>query len=436
MILPAILLFLLAVLIQALLEGYETGFVSSNPIRVRYMAEEEKSTRASRLLRFYDRPDTLLAALLIGSNLTVLVCTLVVSTVLRSLLPPNLAGLVEDVISILIIAPILLLFAQIIPKSVFRTHPTELVVALATAINFVYVLLWPVAMPIAWFTRITFRRRGTEEQHITPLTSTLEDVRVLVDEGADYGAIEPEEQEMIHSVIDLQTTTAKAIMVPRIAIQAMPDSATRKELVALFAETGRTRIPIYHDTIDSVIGVVNAYSILVDPQPEHEDISRFVKEVMHVPDSIKVIDLFREMKLAKQHIAVVTDEYGGTDGLITLEDILEEIFGEIQDEYDHEESRINKIGPDAYLVDARLPLEEISEALNLPIEDESVETVGGWVMHLAGRIPAQGEVIQHGRVRMTVLAGGANYISRIRLELLPETVEIQDRRERKLPPKK
>lgn len=432
MIFLALILFLLAVLLQGLVEGYETGFVSTNPIRVRYLADEENSDRAKRLLYYLGRPDNVLATLLIASNLMVLVCSLVVSFVVKQFLPEQLAGVIENVVTTLILTPILLLFCQIIPKSIFRTHPTELTLALTTLLRILYVIFWPIAAPVALMTRLMFRGRGDEERHLNPLMQSLEDVRVLVDEGADYGTIEPEEQEMIHSVIDLQSTTANAIMVPRIAIQAVPDTATKQELMEVFAESGRTRVPVFHETIDSVIGVVNAYSILRDPEPERNDIQRFIMDVAHVPDSIRVVDLFSQMKTAKQHMAVVTDEYGGTDGIITLEDILEEIFGEIQDEYDHEESRINKIGPNAYVVDARLALEEVSDAMNLPIEDESVETVGGWVMHIAGRIPAQGEVIQHGRIRMTVLAGGLNHVSRLRLEILPESVENTERRERKL----
>jgi len=228
---------------------------------------------------------------------------------------------------------------------------------------------------------------------------------------------------MIHSVIDLQHTTAKEIMVPRIAIRALPDTATRGQLVELFAESGHTRIPIYKDTVDTIVGVVNAYAILTDEEPEREDIARFIADVMHVPDTIAVDDLFREMKEAKRHMAVVTDEYGGTDGLITMEDILEEIFGEIQDEYDHEESRIHKVGPDAYTVDARVELEEIGEAVGLTVDAEEVETLGGWLMLVAGRIPSQGDIVEHGRFRMTVLAGEPNQISRIRLDILPESTD-------------
>lgn len=433
MILLAMVLFVAAVLLQALLEGYETGFVSVNPIRVRYLAEEEDSSRARRLLRYLQHPDNVLAVLLIASNLMVVTCTLSISVLLSVILPAHWMGFIENMITIVIVAPVLLLFCQILPKSVFRSHPTQLSLVFLPLIHFVYLLLSPLAVPVAVVTRALFRTYGGEDQHLSPLMASLEDVRVLVDEGVDHGTIEREEQEMIHSVIDLQTMTAKEIMVPRIAIQALPRTATRTELVKLFAETGRTRIPVYNETVDTILGTANAYAILTDAEPECEDIARFISPVMHVPDSIRVKDLFREMKKVKQHIAIVTDEYGGTDGLITMEDILEEIFGEIQDEYDHEVSRIHKVGPNAYVVDARLALEEVADATGIAVEDDTVETVGGWIMHVAGRIPAQGEVIQHERFRITILAAAPTHVSRVRLEILSEPLENTDGKERQSP---
>jgi CBS domain containing-hemolysin-like protein len=283
-------------------------------------------------------------------------------------------------------------------------------------------VLSPLAAPVAWVTRALFRTAGAREQHLSPLMATRDDVRVLVDESADHGTIEPEEQRMIHSVINLQATQAKEIMVPRIDIQALPDTATRQELVALLVESGRTRIPVYRETIDTVIGVVSAHEVLLDTTPENPDITRFLHEVMHIPDSMKVDDLLQELRQAKQHLAIVTDEYGGTDGLVTIEDILEEIFGDIMDEHDREESQIHQVGQNAYVIDARTYLEDASEAVGVAIEDDEVETVGGWVMHVAGRIPLQGEVITHGRFRITVLDAGGNYIAKIRLELLPEPI--------------
>ncbi len=408
--LAAFAILFVSICCTAMFAGYETGFVSVNPIRLRFLAEEEHQKRAARLLRYHSRPDQMLTMLLIGTNIGTVAATLAIS---RS--PLGELG------AMLIVTPLLLLFGEIVPKSVFRVHPNRLSLALLPFVEFCYVLLAPLAAPVAWLTRALFSTAGAREQHLSPLMATREDVRVLVDESADHGTIEPEERRMIHSVINLQATQAKEIMVPRIDIHTLPDTATREELVTLLVESGRTRIPIYRESIDSVIGVVSAHEVLLDTTPDNPDITRFLHEVMHVPDSMKVDDLLQALRKAKQQLAIVTDEYGGTDGLVTIEDILEEIFGDIMDEHDREESQIHQVGPNAYVIDARTYLEDVSEAVGTTIEDDEVETVGGWVMHVAGRIPLQGEVITHGRYRITVLDAGGNYIAKIRLELLPES---------------
>ena len=402
---PALTILAVCIVVQALFAGYETGFVSLNPLRIRYLAEEEGRDRARRLLRYSAKPDQMLAMLLIGTNIATIVASIA------------LARAFNDWIAMLIATPLFLIFSEIVPKSIFRVHPNRLSLLFLPVIEVGYVLLAPIAAPISWLTRIMFRGKG---HHISPLMTTREDVRVLVDESAHHGNIAPEEQRMIHSVINLQATQAKEIMVPRIDMQALPDTATRNDLLALLTETGRTRVPIYRESVDTVVGVVYAHDLLLDEMPERQDIARFVRPVMHVPDTMKVDDLFQEMKKAQQHMAIVTDEYGGTDGLVTIEDILEEIFGDIQDEHDREESQIHLVGPGAYVIDARAYLEDVSEAIGYKLTDSEVETIGGWLMRVAGRIPMQGEVIASGRLRATVLHGTPSGIDKIRLELLPE----------------
>lgn len=397
---------LIAVVFQGLFAGYETGFLSVNPLRIRFLAEEEGVGRAIRLLRHRTDPDRMLAMLLVGTNICTVAGTI---AVVRGL---------GDLGAVLVATPLFLLFAEVLPKSIFRQHPNRLTLALLPVIEFFDMLFLPISWPIAKVTRFMFRSAGDKrEHHLNPLMTSREDMRVLVDESADHGTIEPEEQRMIHSVINLQATQANEIMVPRIDILALPESASRPELITLLCESGRTRIPVYRDTIDEVIGVVSAHDVLLDAHPQSDDIKPYIRDVLHVPDTIKVDDLFEMMKREKQYIAIVTDEYGGTDGLVTLEDILEEIFGDIQDEHDREESQIHQVGPGAYVVDARTYLEDASDAMGISLRDDEVETVGGWLMRIAGRIPAQGEAITHGPYRVTVLDGGTNYISKIRLEI-------------------
>lgn len=401
-----VLLFILCFIISAFFEGYETGFVSSNSLRIRHMAEKEHDENARRLLPYYENPNRIITFLLVGSNLVLVIGT----TALTNAIGATYASIVAT--------PLFLVFGQIMPKSFSRHFPTRFVLALYPLYRFFEVLLSPLAIPVAWVSQRFLNLLNRSGHEVRVLLTSLEDMRFLVDESHDQGTLDPEEHEMIHSVIDLQTQCANEIMVPRIRVLALPETATRHELTRMFIESGQTRLPVYSDSIDQVVGIVNVFDLIKDPYPDQQDIKRFIKPVLHVPDTMKLDDVLKAMRDARQSIAIVTDEHGGTDGLITVEDILEEIFGEIHDEYDVLTTQIRKIGPRAFVVDARTPLYDLSKAVPLFTEDLGVETVGGWVNHVAGHIPLVGEVINTDDFRITVLESAPTHVISIRLEQL------------------
>lgn len=402
-----LLIFLVCLIMSAFFSGYETGFVTANVFRIRHNAEKKQENSAARLTKHYDNPNRLITMLLIGNNLVLVIGT---SALTRAVGP---------VLASLIATPLFLLFGEIMPKSIFRFFPTRLVLSLYPLLRFFEIALAPITIPVAWisqhFLNLLNRKEGNG---LGMLLTSLDDIRYLVDESHDQGTLDPEEHEMIHSVIDLQTQCAKEIMVPRIQILALPETATRHELTEMFIQSGQSRLPIYSGTIDQVVGIVNVFELIKDPYPDRQDIKRFIKPVLHLPDTIKLDEALKAMRRGRHSIAIVTDEHGGTDGLITVEDILEEIFGEIHDEYDILTTQIRKVGPRAYVIDARTPLYDFAKAVPLVIEDLDVETVGGWVNHIAGHIPAIGEVISKDDFRITVLEGAPTHVISIRLELI------------------
>jgi len=399
-------MFLLGIVLNGLFAGYETGFISADRIRIRHLAEEENNARAKELLRHTERPDRMLTVVLVGTNVSLIFGTLALTKQIPQVW-----------LSTLIATPMFLVFAEIIPKSVFRRHPTRMSLALLPVIRFFEMLLMPLVLPTVWCVKGMRFVMGISTDAQNPMMNTEDDLRSLVDESAARGSIDRVEQEMIHGVMNLQTTQAKEIMVPRTEMKALPISASRDELLALFQETGLTRILIYEDTIDSILGVANVYDVILDYESASGTIEKFARDVTHVPDTKPIDDLLQELKKRGEHLAIVTDEYGGTDGLITLEDVLEEIFGEIHDEHDEALEMIQQIGPRNYVVDARMPLEELSEAVGIDISDVEVETVGGWVMHMAGRIPTQGEIIKHEGYRVVILEGTQKRVMKVRLDL-------------------
>lgn len=401
----ALFIFLVSILFCAFFAGYETGFVSANLFRIRHLAEKEQNTRAIRLAQRYENPNRLITMLLVGTNLSMVIGT------------TALTHSVGAAVASFIATPAFLIFAEIMPKSVFRHFPTRLALALFPVVRFFEGFFSPIIIPIAWLSQGFLRLVKQNARGLRMLLASLDDVRVLVDESHDQGTLDPYEHELIHSVFDLQTHAAKEVMVPRIRILAVPETATRSELTRLFIEGGQTRLPVYRGSIDQVIGVVNAFDLIKDVDPENQDIEHFIRPVLHVPDTMKLDDVLNTMRRARQSMAIVTDEYGGTDGLITVEDILEEIFGEIHDEYDVLTTQIRKVGPRAFIIDARTPLDEFTKAVPLQVEPLDVETVGGWVNHVAGHIPTMGEVIHTPNFRILVLEGAPTHVTTIRLEL-------------------
>ena len=321
--------------------------------------------------------------------------------------------------STIVATPLFLIFGEVLPKSAFRLHPTRLTLGLLPLVRFFDLLLAPIVIPVSWLSGRLVAMVEGEKIAVESTMNTLEDMRVLVNESADRGTIEEDEKAMIHSVIDLQSRFAKEVMVPRINIVSLPETASRSELIATLIESGYTRLPVYRDSVDRIIGVVNAFDVLRTKAPS-DNLSDYMRDILHVPDTMKLDDLLERMREVGSTIAVVTDEHGGTDGIVTQEDILEEVFGEFHDEYDKAETSIREVSPGAFVVDAHMELAMAGERMGVLLEDDEVETVGGWVMRLVGCIPATGEVIQHETFTITVLEASANSVSRLRIEINPE----------------
>ena len=414
--LSIVLVFAVMLGLSAFFSGFETGFLSSNPIRIRRIADDDKDPRARRILRYYDHPDLLITSILVGNNLAVVAGSIL------------LAVTFNDFWATVIGAPLFLFFGEVFPKSLFRRHPTEFTLAGEPVMRWFDRLLTPLVLPLHRLTHALFPHLGVERSGAKRLFNSLEEMRALVDESADRGSLDEEEQEMIHSVIDLQKIQAKDVMVPRIRVVALPVSASRRELMTLFRQSGKTRIPLYEGSVDRIVGIASAFDLLTDPDPENQDIRRLSRPVLHVPDTMKLDDLLETMRRERQHLVVVVDEFGGTDGIICIEDILEQIFGKIHDEYDEQRAQIRRIGPHAFLIDGSTPLEECAEAANLSLNDPEVTSVGGWVCHLAGRIPRRGEVIRSPVGLITILEGSPTHVRLIRLETFPEAARPpQDR---------
>jgi magnesium and cobalt transporter len=255
-----------------------------------------------------------------------------------------------------------------------------------------------------------------------------EEIQDLIDQGAEQGVITPGEGEMIQSIFELGETVAREIMVPRTSIVAVPGDARVTKALEVFVHSGHSRVPVYENDIDRITGILHVKDLL--PFWGHSGEETLPRDVIRppsfVPETKKVVELLSEVRARKNHMVVVLDEYGGTAGLITLEDIIEEIVGDIHDEYDTEEEPIHPVDEHTFLVDARLNLEELEDYLGLEFPEGDYETLGGFITDLIGRVPQQDETVSHDGLTMTIRSADERKISQVEIRLEPAAAHSDD----------
>jgi len=254
---------------------------------------------------------------------------------------------------------------------------------------------------------------------------TEEEIQKLMDAGEEEGLINEEENEMIQSIFALGDTVVREIMVPRTDMAYVNVDATVHEVVSSIIACGHSRIPVFDGTIDNIVGLVYAKDLLRYWGMDESAVllKNILRPAYFIPETKNLEELLHEFKKQRIHLAVVVDEYGGTSGLVTIEDLLEQIVGDIQDEYDLEEEWLVKDADGSVVVDARLPIEDLEEHFGIEIAREKFDTVGGLIFHLTGRIPAAGEEVDSGTIRLTVLEADLRKISKVRITRMAEKVE-------------
>lgn len=266
-----------------------------------------------------------------------------------------------------------------------------------------------------------------KKSHLGNSNDLAEEIHDLMDEGQAKGIITNEESHMVSGVLDLKETKAHSIMIPRTEISSAPINSTLGEVINLVADCGHTRIPIHNDNIDEIVGILHAKDLLKlwGEDPATKIPIGILRGPYYTPETRKISELLRDLKAAKTHLAIVTDEYGGTAGIITIEDIIEEIVGEIMDEHDSEESLLTIINDESFLVDARLEFEKLEKHLNIELPKGEFESVGGFVIHLLGRIPDLNEKVIFGDLEFTVQKADQRKIDKILIKrkTLPNTLK-------------
>jgi putative hemolysin len=390
----------LLVLASAFFSGSESAVISISRLHARAMTERGvKGSEAVVRLR-HDR-NGFLTAVLICNTVVLLAADSLATAIFIHAGIPNAA-----VWSTAIMATLLLLFGEILPKMIAVANNERWAVSMAPLLERIKWLMTPLTVTFLSITNLFVRMLGMSPNPHGPFV-TEDDIRNIVDVGAEQKVLEEGEREMIHSVIEFGDTVVREVMTPRPDMVAIDVAASPRRALDLVIAEGYSKIPVFQETIDDVVGVVHDRELLIGLSNGNLNamtLREMMRPCSHVPESKRVAELLREMQRGKYSLAIVVDEYGGTAGLVTMEDLLEEIVGEIRDEHDEgEEEPINQIGPDEAVVQAGTHIDDVNEELGIELPGDEYDTIGGLTVGLFGRLPQEGEEVSAGEhVRLRI----------------------------------
>ena len=396
--------FLLLVL-QAFFAGSEIALISCDKIRMRALAEGG-SRSAAMVLDAHARIESFIGTTLIGVNLSLITSTLILTFYFEEAL-----GHRSEIYTVAVLSPLVVVFGQVVPKAVFESRRNSAVLWAIYPLWFFSRLLSPVLFFVNFFTRGVLRMSGKKVRAIT-----REELEGVVEEDQNKPS-EDYKRRVLRRIFGYSETTVGEIMIPLVKVDSLQGTATLREAKDLVTRKGHSRIPVFTGRVDNITGILGSFSILGE-----EDLGRSVEKYclapFFVPESKPVNELMDEMKGGRAGMAVVVDEYGGSVGIITLEDIIEEVVGEIEDEYDAGRTPWRKIADGEYLIDPTVEIGRVNDGLGLAVPDgEDYETLGGFLLYRHGSIPAPGTVIVFGKKTFTVVSSTPRTISEVHLRM-------------------
>lgn len=379
---------LILVLLSAFFSSAETSMTTVNRIRIQALMEQGNK-RAIILDKVISDPGKMLSTILIGNNIVNMAASSLMTTLTIKVFGNVYVGLATGALTLII-----LLFGEITPKTLASLHAEKIALSYARVIYFLTVILTPVVFIVGKLGNgVMFLLRVDPNAKANPMTE--HELRTLVNVGQEDGVIEREEKQMIYNVFDFGDSAAKDVMIPRIDMTFVEISSTYDELMEIFRKNMHTRFPVYEEDTDNIIGIINVKDLILYPKDQPFSIRSILREPYFTYEYKRTADLMVEMRKASVNLAIVLDEYGSTAGLVTLEDLLEEIVGEIRDEYDEdEEEDLKEIQPGReYVALGSAKLDDINEALSIHLESEDYDSVGGYIIEQLDSLPSQGQSV-------------------------------------------
>jgi CBS domain containing-hemolysin-like protein len=388
----------------------ETALTSISRIKLRNLVEEG-DVRAAEIENLLDNPNVFLSTILVINSVAV-----IVASSMATVLALRFSETLGELISTVLISLVVLIFCEITPKTAAVQNPIRWARVLVRPVRNAAWLLRPIVWSLSAVTNFFVRLIGGQIKHRGPFV-TEEELRLLVSVGEEEGVLEEEETEMIHSIFEFADTTVREVMVPRIDMVTLEADATVDEAVDLALQAGFSRIPVYKESIDEITGVLYTKDMLKELREDHNTlpVRDLVRPAYFVPETKKLDDLLREIQQKRVHMVIVVDEYGSVAGLVTIEDLVEEIVGDIQDEYDREEKLYEKVSENEYIFDAKINIDEFNELMDTKLDNTGYETLGGFLYAQLDKIPVVGDTIKFNNLTFTVLTTRGRRITQVRV---------------------
>lgn len=420
-------IFIVAIIVLVLLSGFfsgtETAFSCVNKIKLKsYITLGKKNAKA--VYKFADEKyDKLVTAILVGNNIVNLTASAIGTILFAMLLANTSAENLSETVSTAALTVLILLFGEITPKYLSSVYPEKMCFFFYPLMQLFYWILWPICKIFdgyKWLISKIFRLKKDE-------TITDEELMSLVDEAEESGTLKEDESELVRSALEFDDLKVEDILVPRVNVYAVEEDTPMDEIRKIFEETGYSRLPVYKDTIDNVIGLIHERDFFMGYVRGEKTIAHIVQDIVFTTEYTRISALLKQLQKQKIHMAAVSDEYGGLVGIVTLEDILEELVGEIWDEHDEEEVLYGKISDDEYWVDGKCELEEFFGLYEMEKEDEEFDanTVGGWVTEKYGGIPPIGETLEFKGLEIKIVKATRQKVLKVR-SLKTEAFEEPD----------
>lgn len=424
-----ILLLLILILINAFFAMSELAVISLNDNKVKKMAQDGNKN-ATILVNMINEPSKFLSTIQVGVTLSGLLASAIAADTFAEYIvyyfrniaiSPTVIRVVSLAVITLVLSFFTLVFGELVPKRIAMQNYEKISFAIARPLSIIYKIEKPFVALLSYSTNGALRLLGIDPNQKAE-DVTEEEIRMMIDVGNESGNIQQIEKDMINNIFEFDNRDADEIMTHRTDVVAIDLNSSITEVIKIIIENGYSRIPVYNGALDNIVGILYVKDLfgLVLENPSLEfDISKYMREVLYVPETNRCKELFQEFKEKKIQMAIVVDEYGGTSGLVTMEDLLESIVGNMQDEYDNEDEEVSKISDSVFIINGITSLENVEKLFNIKFLDDDYDTIGGYIIDCLGHIPSDGEhpVVCIENITFTVIDMDERRISKIRAEV-------------------